>query len=115
MSLPSPTPETPINPGILKTVLTLRQWGFNTCDSGDGETHDFACDRDHPYVVINVPADQLVSESRRLFQLLLEAGVNFDAPDPQTDLAGWQAAPKMDCFYAPEMDAGYIDLRNIVF
>ena len=29
-----------MNPGIAYTVKTLREWGFDTTDSGDGQTHD---------------------------------------------------------------------------
>jgi len=34
-----------LNPGIRRLVVWLRANGFDTCDSGDGQTHDHACDR----------------------------------------------------------------------
>ena len=41
-----------LNPGIVKTVKMLNDAGYTTTDSGDGETHDYECDRDVGYVVV---------------------------------------------------------------
>lgn len=51
-----------LNPGIRETVLWFNEMGYQTCDSGDGETHDFECDRGEPYVVIRVhDTEKLIS------------------------------------------------------
>lgn len=49
-----------LNPNITQTVLRLRSYGFETTDSGDGETHDYDCDRDYPYVVMRLPPSAVV-------------------------------------------------------
>ena len=49
-----------LNPGIRQTVQLLRDHGFETCDSGDGETHDRACDRPHGYVVMTIDRHAIV-------------------------------------------------------
>ena len=59
-----------VNPGIRKIVEWLNDHGFNTCDSGDGKTHDFECDQNVPYVHMQVPDYAMVSESKRLASLL---------------------------------------------
>ena len=69
-----------LNPGIRHTVQTLRAWGFMTLDSGDGETHQFECDRDCPYVVIRVDPEKLADESHRLMELLEAQSIKFDDP-----------------------------------
>jgi hypothetical protein len=77
-----------LNPGIRKTVELLNQEGFVTCDSGDGETHDYPCDRDTGYVVVRVEdSEQLLYETKRLHAYLRLNGVtamvnaNFDPED----------------------------------
>lgn len=47
--------HTDINPGIRRVVALINSFGFQTCDSGDGRTHDHPCDRDHGYVVVRLP------------------------------------------------------------
>jgi hypothetical protein len=65
-----------LNPGIREWVRRLNEAGFRTCDSGDGETHDHACDREWGYVTaIVAEADQLVAEVRRLVALIRSWGV----------------------------------------
>lgn len=64
-----------LNPGIRATVEWLNRHGFQTTDSGDGETHEFTCDLPYPYVHITVPARFLVSEIDRLVELLRGRGV----------------------------------------
>lgn len=60
----------PLNPGIARTVAWLNGNGFETCDSGDGVTHDFACDRPYPYVVVRVEPWQLRTRADALLNLL---------------------------------------------
>lgn len=57
-----------INPGIRRTVGWLNSLGFETTDSGDGKTHDYACDRDYPYVVIRLSS--FMSAMKRTFDLM---------------------------------------------
>lgn len=65
-----------INPGVRNTVAWLNDHGFETTDSGDGETHDFDCDRPVPYVVIVVKEkDKLATETDMLVEWLRDRGV----------------------------------------
>lgn len=59
-----------VNPNIQKVVSLLRITGFDTCDSGDGETHDCACDLPYPYVHITTTPESLVTEAIRLRHLI---------------------------------------------
>lgn len=61
----SNVPES-INPGIKQFVTWLNDKGFTTIDSGDGETEDYECDRDTPYVVIEVHARSMITMSNTL-------------------------------------------------
>jgi hypothetical protein len=65
-----------INPGIQRTVALLNAHGFRTTDSGDGETHDYECDRPEGYVcvVLDDPS-ALAAETDRLAALLVGYGV----------------------------------------
>jgi hypothetical protein len=64
-----------INPGIIKTVLWLREHGFNTVNSGDGKTHLCECDADYPYVTILAKPSFMYSETQRLYELLRSIGI----------------------------------------
>ena len=65
-----------MNPGIRNLVMALNAAGFMTCDSGDGETHEFSCDRDYGYVVVRVPVKaNLISETDRLADVLRGLGI----------------------------------------
>lgn len=55
-----------LNPRIVRTVAWLNGLGFDTCDSGDGKTGDFACDRTGAYVVVQCSAAELVRQADRL-------------------------------------------------
>ena len=65
---------TALNPGIRRVVELLNNQGFPTTDSGDGQTHDFTCDRAYGYVVV-VPDGDPVQETDRLCALLRSLGV----------------------------------------
>ena len=67
-----------LNPGIVRTVAWLTANGFRTCDSGDGQTHDYDCDREYPYVCMIAERDTLLSDTDRLAALLRAAGIRFD-------------------------------------
>jgi hypothetical protein len=70
-----PTRLEDLNPGIRRTVGLLWAHGFQTCDSGDGETREYECDREYGYVVIVVAPEELIAETRRLVVLLKQHGV----------------------------------------
>jgi len=105
-----------INPGIRSTVQKLREWGFETCDSGDGETAQFDCDLDCPYVHIMVDAESIASETDRLVGLLVEAGICFDdPPHPQYEPDASSKFPVIEASYLPLQNrAAAIHLFNIV-
>jgi hypothetical protein len=60
-----------LNPGIRSLVKWFHEKGFETTDSGDGQTHEQPCDRDHPYIVVRVQdPHRLIQETQRVFQCL---------------------------------------------
>lgn len=67
-----------INPGIRRCVALLRAAGFETVDSGDGETHDYDCDREVGYVACRVRPGDLAAETDRLTYVLRRAGVRVE-------------------------------------
>lgn len=69
---------TEMNPGIRRTVRWMRSLGFDTCDSGDGTTHDYDCDSEWPYVAMLVPPEELVAQARRLQQAFKEIGITIE-------------------------------------
>lgn len=85
-----------LNPGIVQLVKLLNEAGFETTDSGDGETHDHDCDRDHGYVVIML-ADRtrLVEETDRLKTVLRSAGILVVPQD--------MGRPEVGCCYVQAM------------
>lgn len=106
-----------LNPGIRATVRFLREHGFNTCDSGDGVTHEFECDLPGPCVHIQCDPHQLASEADRLVALLKGVGINFDdCPDPQDDPEAAAKFPNVEAFYFPlgEDRHGFICIFNVV-
>lgn len=87
-----------LNPGIRETVAWVRSLGFDTCDSGDGKTHEHACDREHAYVVAVTDPDVLCMEAERLRRCITALGIDVgpiggDLPciqasyDPETGYA----------------------------
>jgi hypothetical protein len=114
-SLLTPEELATLNPGIRHTVQTLREWGFLTLDSGDGETHQFECDRECPYVVIRVAPEKLVEESHRLMDLLEDRAIRFDEPPhAQEDPEGWAKYPRMESIYLPMERMAIIDVSNVI-
>ena len=106
----------PLNKAIRRTVAWLNDKGFYTCDSGDGNTHDFECDRDYAYVVVEVmdPA-RLVGEARRLRNVLNSHGVVTSPINPVDDefVQGDVAKPCIQASYDPENDAAFIELMFV--
>lgn len=96
-----------LNPGIRKTVEFLRSNGFDTIDSGDGETRTFDCDLGIPYVHIQVDPDKLVSETKRLAGLLKTVGVEVLAQNEEG------TAPTIEGSFEPVSNLGIISMFNI--
>jgi len=96
-----------LNPGIRRTVVFLNMNGFETCDSGDGKTHDFECDRSFPYVVVHVAAEKLVEECRRLKELLSANGLEVQEQSPE------EGSPAIQGTYDPGNDIAFIDLMGV--
>jgi len=70
-----------LTPGIRKTVLWLREHGFDTTDSGDGVTNveagmEDALDIPHVHMVISTR--RMVSAARDLYDLLLSRKIAVD-------------------------------------
>lgn len=98
-----------INPGIRRTVALLNANGYETCDSGDGETRDFECDRDDPYVVVKLfvgsVGDSFIYRTRRLLKLLTDQGI-------QVHEVG-MGLPCIQASYDPVNNVGVIDITGI--
>lgn len=96
-----------INPGIVKVVQLLNDNGFTTTDSGDGETHDFECDRSYGYVVVITQPESLISESNRLTTLLRDNGVKLAPLGPEENL------PYIQANYSPVDGYSFIEVIYI--
>jgi hypothetical protein len=92
-----------LNPGIVRTVAWLNELGFKTCDSG-GKTHEYECDRDHAYVVIEV-ANGLFGETHRLVEELKAKGVLVQPIG--------SSGPCIQASYDPANRLMFIDLMNV--
>jgi len=103
-----------INPKIRYTVKKLREWGFETTDSGDSETRDFECDNPIAYVVIKVKPEDLVTETKRLTNILTTL-IDFNKqPHPQYDPNGALLYPAIEgCFSPTQGNYSIITLFNI--
>lgn len=99
-----------LNPGIRKLVKLLRSHGFKTTDSGDGETHLHACDREYGYVVIHVEdPSKLVRESHRLESLLASVGIATGVIPPPDEESG----PFIQANYSPGDGFALLDLSYV--
>ena len=76
------------NPGIIRTAEFLTEAGYRITDSGDGETHDHVCDRDHGYLVVVVPASGLVQACDEIVNLLRGIGLTPAPASMETPPAG---------------------------
>jgi hypothetical protein len=106
-----------LNPGIRHTVQTLRGWGFDTRDSGDGATREFPCDLPHPYVHIltthHFDGDKANDAWWNLMPLCQVCHLQFQAKvDPDVpfflDHSEW-AKPYVAGFYALKYEGRMID------
>jgi hypothetical protein len=99
---------TPLNHGIARTVAWLNENGFETCDSGDGITHDFACDRPYPYVVVRVDASRLALDADALLGVLrTKIAVDELREDSPED------AVSITATYDPTNQVGLIEIINV--
>lgn len=97
-----------LNPGVRRLVRVLREAGFDTCDSGDGATHDHECDRSYPYVVIRVRPAEMAEEARRLRKVLRAFGCAVD-----TAIGMDESEPAIQATYDPVNDIATIDLTGV--
>jgi len=101
-----------INPGIRLTVGMLNAAGHKTTDSGDGETRDFTCDREKPYVVVVSTPERLVQEAQEIVQLLKANGI-LVSPIGDDEAGGVQIQATYDPSMGQEHGAALIDLSGI--
>lgn len=94
-----------LNPGIRLTVVALNAAGFETCDSGDGETHQHECDREESYVVIKSNGRTLTSDAVDLVQFLRHNGIDV----VEVGCEGVQVQANYD----PVNDIAFIDVSGI--
>lgn len=95
-----------LNPGIARTVALLNDHGFRTCDSGDGVTRLYGCDRGYPYVVVRTTASKLVREARRLLRVISDQGL---AVQP----IGIDNLPSIQADFDPVEGSAFITLSNV--
>ena len=93
-----------LNVGIRKTVKWLRKHGFQTCDSGDGKTADFGCDRGCPYVVSEVEPNMLTVESNRLCDMLTARGIEV------LSMTMEGRSPTIHASYSPTDRHAFVDI-----
>ena len=91
-----------LNPGIRKTVKLLNSVGWKTCDSGDGETHDYECDRDAGYVVVVSTPQNVIHDSDLIHGFLESYGVTFSPEDTS-----------IQANYSPVDGYAFVDIHNI--
>lgn len=106
----APTLPDDINPGIRRTVALLIEAGFQTCDSGDGETHLHECDRDHGYVAAAVRPAVAVAEADRLVKVLEGLGLRVEP-------LGWEKPPPgvvhVQATYLPASGYAFLEVEHI--
>jgi len=103
---------TELNPGIRKVVALLNAAGYKTCDSGDGKTHDFSCDRNEPYVVVVSRPDSLAEDAQAIKVLLEAAGVKI-ATIGNIDENSVQIQATYDPAMGIDHASALIDIRGI--
>lgn len=70
-----------LDPGIRTVVFVLRNYDFETTDSGDGVTKPEG--NDYPHVFMKVDPEKLISESHRLLRILKMLGLTVQASQIQ--------------------------------
>ena len=99
--------EQPLNPGIVELVRLLNANGLETCDSGDGVTHDHSCDRDYAYVVIRSTKASLIDDADFIKELMARYGVDI------VPLTMDMNSPGMQATYNPADGICLIDLTGV--
>ncbi len=98
-------PPADINPGIVKVVTLLNERGFQTCDSGDGETHMSECDREYGYVVIEAEGNvELFYGADFVIEILRAYGVDVGDGEGQTHV---------QALYLPIPQKAFIEINYI--
>lgn len=97
-----------LDPGICKIVSLLRANGFNTCDSGDGESKEYE-HRDEGHVTIKCEPGTLLSESRRIVTVLKNAGVILGPVLPERI----EGISHIQAMYCPIDEIALIDVSPI--
>jgi hypothetical protein len=98
-----------LNPGIRSTVLKLREWGFDTRDSGDGKTHQFECDLPIPFVHIMASSPNFVWNEMESLRVRLsdEYGIDVGMSNEEGDV------PAIEGFI-PANGQAFISLYNVI-
>ena len=95
-----PLPESVVaglDPGIADLVVVLRMQGFETTDSGDGESKNPEhMELDYPHVMMVIPSTNIVGESKRL----------QDWVDADRKLQNWT----VEASYSPKDDVALLSL-----
>lgn len=99
-----------LNPGIRETVRMLRDHGFDTCDSGDGETAEFECDPGFPYVHMTVDPVRMVQEADRLLEIMRPL-IDFDRECLTDD--EMMIAPGVEASYHPKPGVAVLSVMNV--
>lgn len=104
--------ETPkdLNPGIRFLVEALNKRGLKTTDSGDGVTHDFACDRDHPYVVVQTSYARFFKALEIAAQTLTELGFVV-VPMAEEELKGMECNIEGGTVHGYEREIAIINIE----
>lgn len=101
-----------LNPGIVRTVRWLRSHGHLTCDSGDGETQAYECDRPYAYVTIRVDPEDMVARTHALKGLIESTGKRVVPQRWAYDQGGNIIAPCIQASYDPGDRIAIIDLMG---
>jgi hypothetical protein len=99
-----------VNPGIRKTVAWLNTHGFETVDSGDGKTHDHACDRGQPYVIIKTMPASLRNDALRLYCMLRD-GEHLNVTLVMGPIGG--EGPCIQASFDPHDGTAFLELMNV--
>jgi hypothetical protein len=102
-----------LNPGIVRLVQLLNDNGFETCDSGDGETHDFSCDRPYPYVCMKVVPSLAVKQAKKLHLLLQKQGLQVVSQTEAFSASESPSGPCIQLSYDPCDDIAILDLMGV--
>jgi hypothetical protein len=98
-----------LNPGIRMVVWLLREAGFETISSGDGQTHACECDADFPFVTVRVKPKCLVKEARRLARLLAGFGLALG----EWTAEGQPEGIVVDATYSTLLDGAFVQLAGL--